>query len=1209
MDEVKQRIFDLIDETLFQSIGDAFSTYANATVTVFDNQGNEVIPPLFTQDIDDLIHNDPFIEQEFNNLKQVSVNTLNKMEEPFIICCPLIHFTVIGIPIIWRNNLLGSWFICHLKQIDKGQYLDFEQSKKDRLDSTVKSINIITNELIQAGRRAKYLEYQNKNLRNISDQLNTTLSTVNSYTDISGVNIFVTDFESFDILFCNKYFAEQHSTTIEKIIGTKCYHYFGYDSPCPFCPKLKLVDRIVEHTKYLDWEVKIESHNKWYHVNSRILRWLDGRMSIIASYYDITEKKELQDKLSYIAFYDQRLKVPNGILLAKDIETFISDNSFLICFDLQELRKINEAFSREAGDVLLEEIKAWINRLPYYGLNFYRVDGDGFAILIQDYSEKEVIKLAQRIWDRFTQPWNLRIGSMNISIFVGVSLGIIPCIKEFKDYSILLSIIERVIDMAKKKNDILIYNEEVSDAFYFQLRLELSLKHSILNNMQGFSVYYQPIADPNTGTWTSMESLCRWDSPEFGPVPPSDFIPIAEANGLIGFIDLWVLEKSIEQVKIWKLDKLSRFILDVNLSPAHMGDPELCNKIIDILHKYDFRPEKLSLEITESAEVNFNERTLNMLEKFRNAGITLSLDDFGTGYASFSKLNTLPVNIIKLDQSFVKNVEHDYYSKHVIRIMVEFAHAAGFKVIAEGIENISQMQILLDHQVDFFQGFLFSKPLSGAELENSLNKFSNSVNVFPVRTISNININTVNKPGGGYSLSTDLSKLINHCLFLLNGELNIADATKQVLKLVGEQLRVSRAYVFILLSNETDQSINEWCAPGIGSDVRSAKDVLANFAASTTWYQTLENDGIILASDVALLPEELKSQIKDLHINALVELPIWDDGKLIGVFGINECVKKYREWTPEEVQFLYHICILFAGIIKRYILRQEVQTQSEILTIMLDQLDTDVFIADVDTHKIFFANKSMQENYHFSYLDNVSCFDVVGRGYPCDNCPLNELQNNEGQQVVIQDSFSEVTRRHYRTYDSIIPWSGEKKRVHLHYAMDISQVHKYRDQIKLFTSMDMDIFTTTLSKVSFINAVKPLLKIANDTDLAISICAVKVMDLESINEHFGEITGNDLIQTAAHALRRTFRSYDIIGRFDGDEFVLALPSCTNAQAETKLSSVIPKLIELSQNKQWEFEPKLQFGISMNHEIAFNENDYLEALVRLARSRLKKKSLE
>ena len=1198
MDEVKNRIFDFIDSVLLQSIREAFSSYTNTTVFILDISGGEVIAPLYTDTVYKMIHTGGGIENIFTDLKQESLESIKESNNPLIASCPLIDFTLLAIPIWWEDQIVGAWLICHANPIIINPDEDFQAAKKQVLENTVKSISIITKELIHSGKRAKHLEFQNRSLQDLSEQLNAALTSVYGYIDISGVNIYITDVDTHDILLCNKYFADQHSSTVKDIVGTKCYRYFGFNEPCPFCPKARLTSEHVENTKYLDWEVKIDSHNKWYHVNSRMLPWMnESRESIMSSYYDITEKKELQDQLSYIAFYDQRLKVPNGILLAKDIQAYISKNSFLVCFDLQELRKINEAYGREAGDTLLEEIKAWINRLPYYGLNFYRIEGDGFAIFIQDYSENEVYKLAKIIWDRFSSPWNLKLGSMRITVFVGISMGIIPCIQEFKDYTILISTIERVIDMAKKKNDILVYNEEVSEAFYIQLRLELSLKHCILNSMQGFSVYYQPIADPNTGTWTSMESLCRWNSPEFGPVSPAQFIPIAETNGLIGFIDLWVLEKAIEQVKLWKLDKLSRFFLDVNLSPAQLGDPDLCEKIIHILEKNDFRPEKLSLEITESAEVNFNERTLNLLEKFRSAGISLSLDDFGTGYASFSKLNTLPVNTIKLDQSFVKNVEHDDYLKHVIRIMVEFAHGAGFKVVAEGIENTAQMHILLEHQVDFFQGYLFSKPLSTAELEGSLTKFSNSVNVFPVRTINSIDINTINKPGGGYSLSTDLNKLINHCMFLLNSELEMTNAIKQVLKLVGEQLRVSRAYVYMVLSNEADQNDNEWCAPGIESRREIQKEILL----SNIWYQTLKNDGIILASDVALLPEGLKSRIEPINVKALVALPIWDDGNLIGVFGVDENVRNYREWSPEEVQFLYHIGILLAGIIKRYILRNEISTQSRILTVMLDQMDTNVYISDLETGKIFFANKRMQETFGFNFQEDIHCFNIMKNDKPCENCPLDELKKNN-DRIIIRDSYNEVVKRYYRNYDSIIPWSGVRGKVHLHYSMDISQIHKYQDQIKLFSSMDM--FNTTLNKLSFVNTVKTLLKMANESNIDVTIGILDICNLNSITGEYGEATGEEVIQSTAEVLRRTFRSYDIIGRLGGEEFVMALPLCTGAQAEGKIASAEKNLAELSALKQWSFQPRLRHGFSMNRELLYDENiSYLESLIDLAAARV------
>jgi diguanylate cyclase (GGDEF)-like protein len=438
----------------------------------------------------------------------------------------------------------------------------------------------------------------------------------------------------------------------------------------------------------------------------------------------------------------------------------------------------------------------------------------------------------------------------------------------------------------------------------------------------------------------------------------------------------------------------------------------------------------------------------------------------------------------------------------------------------------------------------------------------------------------------------------------LNGELNIVDATRQVLKLVGEQLKVSRAYM-ILLPGKNVRNVHQWYAPELDSDLKMTQTEAEAFTPAQTWKQILENDGIVLVSDAALLPEEIKYDLDRSHVNAMVEFPIWDMQKRVGVFGVTESAKKSREWTAEEVQFLYHIGVLFAGIVKRYNLRMELQTQNEILTIIMDQLDMDVFVADVDTHKILFANKSMQQNYHFSpFEEDVYCYDVAGTNICRENCRLDDVKKNDGK-LIISDSFSDITHRHYRNYDSIIPWSGERKKVHLHYAMDISQLHKYQDQIKLFTSMDIDIFTTTLSKDSFINAVKNLSKTSSDTHFMISICIVKVMDLESINEKYGDLIGDDLIQTTAKVLRKTFRSYDIIGRYSNNEFVLALSSCTEALAKTKLSSALASLIELSITNNWGFEPMLQYGIAMNTEITINSesDDYLETLILMAQKRM------
>jgi diguanylate cyclase (GGDEF)-like protein len=1198
-DEKSIAISEIIDLELLQIIQDAYAGFTKASIVLVDTGGGEITQPTdFFGSPDNPcqpVTNDTLYRDFRNNAPEILKETL----KTHIIHNPQAGFTGIAVPIRYKNTLIGCWLISRGNSERRDSALSIDGEKEIILrnfELLSNSLTAVTDELIRAGEQRKNLKYKDRSLHNLSDQINTILAAMYEFIDISGSGMYVVDFNTYEIVLCNRSFAESKNRAIKDCIGKPCYLCMGYHEPCPFCPREKLLSPD-NPSRYLEWDLQQTGSHHWYHITSRVINWIDGRLSHIASLNDVTEQKKLQDQLSFIAYYDQRMKIPNGLFLMKDISSYPSNNSYIICFDLQGLRKINEAYGRDTGDALLEEIKSWVYRLPYYGLSFYRVEDDGFALFLQDSSEEDILKLAHIIRDRFHNPWDLYLGSMSQSVFIGISMGIVPCREGFKNYSELLNTLERIIDMARKKNDILIYNEEVSASFNAQLRLELSLKNCVLNNMEGFSVHYQPIADPVTGTWTGIEALCRWTSPELGPISPMVFIHEAEQNGLIGIIGEWVLEQSIAQTKTWGLDKLSRFVLDVNLSPLQMNDYTFCDRIKAILTKYDFPPEKLSLEITESAEVNFTEYIIKSLNLFRDAGIGLSLDDFGTGYASFSKLNTLPVNVIKLDQSFVRTVEEDEYLQHVIQIMVDFAHAAGFKVVAEGIENAGQMRILLDNQVDFFQGYLFSKPLSQEELGKRLRNFSNSADVFPVRTLNYIDINTVNRPGGGYALTPEWYQILNRCMYILNSEQEIVDGINQVLALIGKHLHVSHCYIFSI-ENDQDPALFEWRAQNMDTPVEYPAKL---FSIKET-KQALKNDGIILAADISRLNPALKELLEGQQVYSVVILPLWEGKRLFGLVGFDECVVKYREWSPQEVQLLYHVCVLIAGAYKRFNLQKELRAHSKTMEAILDQIDIDLFVSDIETGRIIFANKNICDAYKMPTLEGKRCWKVIHNGEkPCEDCPLPILANRPLGEKYVREIYNDSTKRHFQVHNSIIPWHGMEK-AHMQYAIDITEVQKYQEQLKLFAAMDM--FTSTLNRNTLFETLRALLPKAQQGGVPVSLCFIDLDDLKLVNDTYGHTMGDTFIKTTIDILRLSFRANDIIGRYGGDEFIVALPSCDAEYTAQKMEQALERLIEESKVQAWPFKPGFSFGIAMSDEIPYSEDDaFIEGLISLSDIRM------
>lgn len=437
----------------------------------------------------------------------------------------------------------------------------------------------------------------------------------------------------------------------------------------------------------------------------------------------VNTRKKHENELLHLAYYDQRLDIPNDKQLILDINEKKGPDTYLICFDIQGLRTINDAYSRESGDLLLTEICRWIQSIRDYRQQIYRIDSDEFAVLVTDSDQQGAAALARRIWRRFEESWEIDLGEVHNQIYARISMGIIPCLKGYESSADLINMSVRILSIAKAENEIIKYDGQIDQAFKDHLQLEIDLKACVLNQMVGFYLHYQPIINPQTNRWTGLEALCRFESPRFGIISPSLFISEAERLGLINLIGEWVLEQAISQVKQWGLDQKEHFLLNVNLSPLQLSNKNLVSYLTAILEKYDYPANKLCLEITESAEVNFNDHIRDALDKICGLGISLSLDDFGTGYASYYNLHNLPVKIVKTDRSFVNNIENDHFLQHTIRVIVEFAHAAGMKVTAEGVETEEQKNILQKQKVDYFQGFYYAKPMPADQIKQHLDSF------------------------------------------------------------------------------------------------------------------------------------------------------------------------------------------------------------------------------------------------------------------------------------------------------------------------------------------------------------------------------------------------------------------------------------------------------------------------------------------------------
>jgi EAL domain-containing protein (putative c-di-GMP-specific phosphodiesterase class I) len=242
--------------------------------------------------------------------------------------------------------------------------------------------------------------------------------------------------------------------------------------------------------------------------------------------------------------------------------------------------------------------------------------------------------------------------------------------------------------------------------------------------MEGFEVFYQPIVDPRSEMWVGLEALCRWNSPEFGRIPPLVFINIAEQIGVINKLGYWVLDTAIATCAGLGLNRKESFFVDVNLSPSQMSDETLINKVLVSLQNHDFPSQCLSLEVTESQDLEESGHMHTTIERLMSLDIKVALDDFGTGYSNFNNLRNLPVRILKTEKHFIDNIATDDYQKFLTKVLVDLAHEAKMSLISEGVETVEQMKELLKTNADFFQGYLFAKPLSAKELAENMHKFN-----------------------------------------------------------------------------------------------------------------------------------------------------------------------------------------------------------------------------------------------------------------------------------------------------------------------------------------------------------------------------------------------------------------------------------------------------------------------------------------------------
>jgi len=445
---------------------------------------------------------------------------------------------------------------------------------------------------------------------------------------------------------------------------------------------------------------------------------LDAHPYMIAVYRDITERKVYEEQLETLANFDPLTglanraqlfsKLQNSITQAKRHKTQIA----LLMFDLDRFKDINDSYGHSAGDELLKQVAERFGSRLREGDLISRLGGDEFAIVLEHLARPEDAgRLAEEMIEALGAEYKLSSGAL---IHIGSSVGIVLFPDNGDDASELLQHADAALYKAKAegRGTYHYYTDELTDSARKRIECETRLRRAVAN--QEFEVYYQPQVHIATGRIVGAEALIRWNCPVRGVVTPALFIPIAEETGLIGEIGEWVLNETCRQGKIW-LDQGHRLTLAVNLSAHQVRHQDIPAMVEAALKKSGYPADRLELELTESALMQREEETVEMLHTLRAHGIRLAIDDFGTGYSSLSYLKRFPIDVLKIDKSFVDDIPFESDDMAIVTAIIAMGQALGFQILAEGTERIEQIEFLKEKGCTMYQGYFKSPPVPASE--------------------------------------------------------------------------------------------------------------------------------------------------------------------------------------------------------------------------------------------------------------------------------------------------------------------------------------------------------------------------------------------------------------------------------------------------------------------------------------------------------------
>ncbi|ADV00229.1 EAL domain-containing protein [Alicycliphilus denitrificans] len=434
---------------------------------------------------------------------------------------------------------------------------------------------------------------------------------------------------------------------------------------------------------------------------------------------EIEDRRSDQERIYRMAHYDALTQLPNRVLLAERGEEAIrlaqeNGTPLAVMFlDLDNFKHVNDSLGHRVGDALLVEIARRLQGTVRERDTVARLGGDEFVLLLPRANAQGAERVAAKMQEAAMQP--VQVGHHELSLALSMGIALFP--EHGSDFETLIQCADTAMYRAKAggRNNYCFFTPQMQEQSARALQLTNALRRALERNQ--LSLHYQPQVALPTGRVHGVEALLRWNHPELGSVSPAEFIPVAEDSGLILPIGEWVLRTALAQLQAWHAAGLPRLTMAVNLSATQLRQPQLPQMVEHLLHEHRIAAHMLELELTENVAVDDPHTAIASMEQLHTMGVRLSMDDFGTGYSSLSQLKRFQIYRLKIDQSFVRDLDHDGNDRAIVSAIIRMAQALGMRTTAEGVETADQLAFLREQGCDEAQGYYFSRPLPAAELE------------------------------------------------------------------------------------------------------------------------------------------------------------------------------------------------------------------------------------------------------------------------------------------------------------------------------------------------------------------------------------------------------------------------------------------------------------------------------------------------------------